>query len=142
MWLNRKNIVTRRPSRKLDHHPIVPYKIVKVVSPWAYKLELPAEIEIHPVQHVSYLNPVDEDLFPGQRAPPPPPVQVNGEEEWYVDEILDSRMCRRRLEYLVKWTGYEKEDWRPAESLNKLEAVDNFHRCYSNKPGSLPESGH
>ncbi len=79
-----------------------PYKIIKVVSPWAYKLELPDEVQIHPVQHISYLDPVDEDPFPRQRTPPPPPVQVDGEDEWYVDEILDSRMRWRRLEYLVK----------------------------------------
>ncbi len=142
VWLNTKNIVTRRPSRKLDHRRIGPYKIVKVVSPWAYKLELPDEVQIHPVQHVSYLDPVNEEPFPGQRTPPPPPVQVDGEDEWYVDEILDSRMRRRRLEYLVKWTGYEEADWRPAETLNELEAVDDFHRRYPNKPGPLPSPEH
>jgi hypothetical protein len=31
---------------------------------------------------------------------------VDGQDEWYVDEILDSWMRRRRLEYLVKWMGY------------------------------------
>jgi hypothetical protein len=134
VWLNTKNILTHRPSRNLDHRRIGNSKIVKVVSPWAYKLELPEEIQIHPVEHVSYLDPVDEDPFPGQRTPPPPP---DGEDEWYVDEILDSRMRRRRFEYLVKWTGYEEADWRPAETLNELEAVDDIHRWYPNKPGPL-----
>ncbi len=140
VWLNTKNFVTRHLSRKLDHRRIGPYKIVKVVSPWAYQLELPVEVEIHPVRHVSYLNPVDDDLFPGQHTPPPRPVQVDGEDEWYVDGILDSGMRRRGLEYLVKWTGYEEADWRPAETLNELEAVDDFHRWYPHKPGPLPES--
>ncbi len=99
VWLNTKNIVTHRPSYKLDHRRIGPYKIVKVVSPWAYKPELPDEVQIHSVQHVSYLDPVDKEPFPGQQAPLSPPVQVDREDEWYVDEILDSRMRRRRLEY-------------------------------------------
>jgi hypothetical protein len=67
---------------------------------------------------------------------------VVGENEWYVDEILDSQMRRRRLEYLVKWTGYEEADWRPAETLNELEAVDDFHIRYSSKLGPLPTPKH
>jgi hypothetical protein len=105
-WLNTENIVTRRPSRKLDHRQIGPYKIVKVVSPWAYKLEMSDKVQIHPVQHVSYIHPVDKNPLPGQRTPPPLPVHVDGEDEWYVYEILDSWMHRRRLEYFVKCTGY------------------------------------
>jgi len=31
---------------------------------------------------------------------------VDGEEEWVVEEILDSRMVNRRLYYLVKWEGF------------------------------------
>ncbi len=86
------------------------------------------------------LDPVDEDLFPGQGTPSPLLVQVDGEDEWYVDEILDSWTRRRRLEYLVKWTGYEEADWHSAETLNELVAVDDFHRRYPNKPEPLPES--
>jgi hypothetical protein len=88
------------------------------------------------------MDPVDEDPFPGQRTPPPPPVQVDGENESYVDGILDSRMRRRRLEYLVKWTGYAEADWRPAETLNELEAVDHFHRRYPIKLGPLTAPEH
>jgi hypothetical protein len=38
----------------------------------------------------------------------PPPTLVDGEEEYEVKEILDSRMCYNCLEYLVKWKGYKK----------------------------------
>ncbi len=85
---------------------------------------------------------MDGGPFPGERAPPPPPVQVDEKDEWYLDEILNSRMRRRRLEYLIKWAGYEEADWRPAEILNELGAVDDFYRQYTNKPGPLPESEH
>jgi hypothetical protein len=138
VWLNAKNIVTRRPSRKLDHRRLGPFTISKVISHWVFRLELPASIRIHPVQHVSLLDPAHDDPLPGQRIPPPPPVEVEGEEEWLVDEILDSRIRRRRLQYLVQWTGYEQPDWQPAENVNELEAVDTFHRRYPDKPGPLP----
>jgi hypothetical protein len=79
-----------------------PFAIVKVVSPWAYELELPPQVKIHPVQHVSLLDLAYEDLLPGQTIPPPPPVEVDNELEYHVETILDSRIRYRRLEYLVK----------------------------------------
>jgi hypothetical protein len=139
VWLNAQNIATQRPSRKLDHRRIGPYEIIKVVSPYAYKLQFPASIKYHPVQHVSLLDPFDDDPLPGQHNPPPPPVIVDDNEEWHVEEILDSRLYRRRLQYLVKWIGFDRPDWEPAEGVNKLEAVDRFHERYPDKPGPLPE---
>ena len=56
-----------------------------------------------------------------------------------MEEILDSRIYYRRLQYLVKWIGFDRPDWKPAEGVNKLEAVDRFHQRYPEKPGPLPE---
>src|SRR6267378_4162722 len=63
--------------------------------------------------------------------PPPPPELINGEEEYVVEEIQDSRMFRRRLQYLVKWEGYgtEGNTWEYAEHVNNTpERVAEFHR--------------
>lgn len=139
VWLNAKNIVTRRPARKLDHRRLGPFRILKVISPWAYKLQLPASIRIHPVQHISLLDPVAQDPFPGQVIAPPPPVEVDGDEEYFVEQVLDARIRYRRLEYLVRWTGYEETSWERAENVNGLKAVDDFHARYPDKPGPLPE---
>jgi hypothetical protein len=49
-------------------------------------------------------------------------------------------MFRRRLQYLLKWTFHDQPDWRPAEDMNKLAAVDWFHEEYPTKPGPLPEN--
>ena len=35
-----------------------------------------------------------------------PPVEVEGEEEYVVEEILDSHLRCNKLEVLVKWEGY------------------------------------
>jgi hypothetical protein len=60
-----------------------------------------------------------------------------------MDEVLDSgwtgRGRNRKLEYLVKWTGYDQPLWEPAENVNELEAVDRFHKQYPGKPEPLPE---
>lgn len=140
VWLNAKNITTRRPARKLDYKRLGPFKVIEVVSPNAVRLELPESMRIHNVFHVSLLDLTSDDPYPGQRHEPPPPVEVDGEEEYLVDEVLDSRIFRRRLEYLVKWTGYDSPDWQPASNVNKLQAVDDFHKRFPNKPGPLPEN--
>ena len=63
----------------------------KAISLYAYKLDLPALIRIHPVFHVSLLRPAATDPVPRQSQPPPPPVEVDRIEEWEVEEIVDSR---------------------------------------------------
>jgi hypothetical protein len=49
-------------------------------------------MKIHPVFHVSLLEPLAGDPLPNQVIPPPPPIKVEGEEEFWVKEILDSRI--------------------------------------------------
>ena len=139
MWFNTQNVTTQRPSHKLDHCRLGPYEILKVVSPYAYKLQFPAAVQYHPVQHVSLLDPFDDDPLPGQQNVPPPPVIVDDAEEWHVEEILDSKMYCQRLQYLVKWIGFDRPNWEPAEGVNKLEAVNRLYQRYPEKPGPLPE---
>lgn len=59
-------------------------------------------MNVHPVFHVSLLNPVVNNPDPVQVIPPSPPVEVDGEEEFEVEEVLDSRYNRTKLQYLVK----------------------------------------
>ena len=123
----------------MDNKRLGPFKITKVVSPHAYELELPRTMRVHPVFSVSLLDPAADDPLPGQHNPPPPPIIVDEQEEYEVEEILDSKMVRRRLKYKVKWTGYDEPTWAAAEDLNRTAAVDEFHRRYPDKPGPLPE---
>jgi hypothetical protein len=102
VWFNSKNIVTRRPSRKLDHRRMRPFEIVKIVFPWAYELRFPDELRVHSVQHVSLLELADEDPLSGQMAAPPPPIEEDEGLEFQVEEIADSRLYYRKLRYLVK----------------------------------------
>jgi hypothetical protein len=141
VWLDGRNWKTRRPAHKLDNKRHGPFRVSEVISPYAYRLELAEGMRVHPVFHVSLLDPAADDPYPGQRQDPPPPVEIDGEQEWFVDEILDSRLYgrHRKLQYLVKWTGYDQPKWEPAEDVNGLEAVDRFHAAHPDKPGPLPE---
>ena len=128
VWFNAQNVTTQWPSRKLDHCRLGPYEVINVVSLYAYKLQFPATVQYHLVQHVSLLDPFDDDPLLGQEYLPPPPVIVDDNEEWHVEEILDSRIYHRRLQYLVKWIRFDRPDWEPTKGINKLEAVDRFHQ--------------
>ena len=95
--MDARNIKTRRPSAKLDHRRLGPYEVIESVGASAVRLRLPATVQIHPVFHVSLLEHAAEDPNPGQIAPPPPAVIVDGEEEWEVETIPDSRLHYNRL---------------------------------------------
>ena len=51
---------------------------------------------IHPVFHVSMLEPSAPNEFPDRDETPPPPVIVDGETEFEISEILDSKIDKWR----------------------------------------------
>jgi hypothetical protein len=105
------------------------------VGTHAYRLKFPRSIKRHPVVHVSEIEPAGNDPLPGQIHKPPPPVVIDGEEEWEVEEVVDSRRRYRKLEYKVKWVGDEEATWQPAGDLeNAADMVELFHQKYPNKP--------
>src|SRR5258705_5882112 len=127
VWLDARNITTQRPSRKLDHKRLGPFPVAEFIPPNSYRLILPDTMKNHPTYHVSLLERVAEDPFPGQEIPPPPPIMVDDKEEYIVEEVLDSQIRLKRLQYLIKWLEYAQADWMYAEEVNELEAVDSIY---------------
>ena len=60
-------------------------------------------------------------MIEGRTQPPPLPEIIEGEEEYEVRAILDSKIVRRKLEYYVDWEGYTPEErtWEPVEHLTR-----------------------
>jgi len=145
VWLVRKHIRTARPSSKLDSTKLGPFKIVGPVGSRAFRLNLPQSMRrVHPVFHVSLLEPHLNNDIDGRVAPPPPPIEVTGDVEWEVEAILDSKMIRGRLKYFVDWKGFppSERSWEPLQNLEHCpELLDAYHQRYPDKPGperSLP----
>jgi hypothetical protein len=53
------------------------------------------------VQLILHLSKVSEDPLPGQIKPAPPPVIINGEEEYEVEHIKDSFSFPHQIQYWV-----------------------------------------
>ena len=103
----------------------------------AYKLELPPSMaRIHNVFNGYLLKQANEPEFEEQQSdPPPPPIIVDNQEEYEVAEVLDSRLHRGKLQFLVKWVGYTEATWQPESDLgNAQEAVADFYRLHPGAP--------
>ena len=102
VWMDAQNITTQWTSKKLDWKHFRPYKILEVVSPWAYHLELPKNLHVYPVQPILYLLKISNNLLPGQVELPLPFIIIDNKEEYKVEYINNSRIFKYPLQYLFK----------------------------------------
>ena len=138
MYLDASDIHTTRPSQKLSHQRLGPFPVARKVGNGAYHLRLPPSMSrLHLVFNVVKLTLAPNDPVPGQRLHPPPlPEIIDGENEFIVEEILDSRVINRKLRYLIKWEGYgiEHNSWEPADDVHALERIMDFHQRHPGAP--------
>ena len=144
VFVKSDHICTTRPSKKLVEKYLGPFKIIAQAGTHLFTLRLPSSMRaIHPVFHVSMLEPSTPNPFPAREAIPEPPVILDREPEYKILEILNSKIDKHRkcrLQYLVRLTGYEGTDEEtsrlPASELGHAsEVVSNFHQAYPEKPG-------
>jgi hypothetical protein len=92
VYLNHKNIKTKRPNNKLDFKMLGPYLIKRKISDVVFKLQLPKNMKIHLKFYISLLEPTH----------PNTPLDAEGQEienteEYEVKGILDKRKIRNQL---------------------------------------------
>ena len=111
-------------NRKLTQQREGPFRIKRKVGLLAYELDLPPNIQVHPVISVAQLEPVPKTKDPfARRALSPAPIRAiddlsqenaqaikeldpNDPAPYYeIDRLLGKRISRGRLQYLVKWKG-------------------------------------
>jgi hypothetical protein len=109
VWLDTRNILTRRPCKKLDHKNSGPFTILTVIAPDVYRLDLPTSMEIHPVFHANLLRPAASQPFPNQQdTEPAPQIDDQGRLGYEVEEVVGSRWTgtrHRDIKYTVRWVG-------------------------------------
>jgi len=145
VWLLPRNIRTTRPCKKLDYKKIGPFTILARIGESAYKLDLPPSMRIHNTFHISLLELYHDDKFSSQRTQPPPPIIIEGEPEYELEQIIDSRLHYGKLQYRAKWTGYPPEHdkvWYPYKDFeNPSITKQRFHQKYPRNPALDQDRG-
>jgi hypothetical protein len=93
--------------------------------------------------YVDLLKRAEDDLFSSQIRDNTqlPPLFVDGEPEYIIEEIKKARLKkmgkRNRRKVLVKWKGYKKEIWEPRKKFLETETLAQFERKFGtgNKVG-------
>ena len=134
------------PSKKLSKKYLGPYEIIAQPGLQSFILCLPDTIRaIHPIFHISMLEPAIPNTFQQCSEPLPAPVIIDGEPEYEISKIVDSKIDRQRackLLYKVIWLGYKDTNndskWLPAMELEHTkELLNDFHLKYLSKLGPL-----
>ena len=77
------------------------YKILEQIR-YSFKLKLPDSIKVHLVFYVDYLQKDPDNLLLGQSNPNQPMLQMNGQDEYEVQEVLVVKLTQGKLSYKVK----------------------------------------
>jgi hypothetical protein len=111
VWLEGKNLHVKG-TRKLLPKRYGPFQITERIGVIAYRLRLPESMKIHDVFHIDLLLPYKETEAYGPAYTRPPLDLIEGEEEYEIESIRDTRLKGRgrRRQYLVHWKGYPNSD--------------------------------
>ena len=128
----------QKSGRKLSAQHYGPFEIEEQLSPVTFKLKWPERlVRIYLVFHASKLSSYTEASSKEQKPTLPLLDFIDGHKEFEVKKILDSQFVRRgkkkKLQYFVRWHGYNASDdnWEPVENLTRAkEAIKEFYEKY------------
>ena len=113
-------------TNKLNPINLGPFEIIKSNGKNSFSLKLPSNMRVHNSFHVSKLklsNQNDNNKFPLRELQPPPDPIINedGESEYEIEKIVDHRKKRNRMEYRVRWKGFDstEDTWETTNTLSK-----------------------
>lgn len=122
--------ITSRPSDKLSF-PVTQqhYKIVEKTGHGSFRLAVPDSWRGSDVFPPDRLRRYPNNPLPGQEAENPPGEDIDGQEEWEVERILESRTHYGKLQYRAQWRGWDPDPkWYPATDFrNAPAALQRFH---------------
>ena len=135
VWLEGRNLKTHHPTVKLASWWYGPFPINKKLSPVTYRLSLPLAMKVHPVFHIDLLTWYKETEAHGPNYKKPLPNIINGEPEWEVEKIINSRYKghHKKLQFLVRWKGFSpsEDSWVSKLDLSTLDLVAEFYTTHS-----------
>ena len=90
VWLDTQNIKTNYHKKIAPKHE-GPFKIIEILGPLNYRLQLPSTWKLHNNFHAIFLMPYMENEVHGPNYLRPPPDIENDEERWEIETILKHR---------------------------------------------------
>jgi len=129
--LSTRHLRSPRPKRKLDYKFLGPFRVTEVIGKQAYRLELPKTLQIHPVFHVSLLEPYKGSTIAGRQQPPLMEIDLKEDDVYEVEAILGQKVDDQgRWTYKIRWKGYaeDEDSWEPATHIS-----DAAMRAYKRK---------
>ena len=134
-YLSTRNLVQEglTGARKLMPKFCGPFKVSHANSDVTFRRDLPKPLQdrgIHNAFHARLLRPAHMmENDPRSPSPPPPILFDNQEPEYEVERVLAHRKRRKRIQYLVKWTGYPdtENSWVDASDLHAPDLLQAYH---------------
>jgi len=97
-----KFIWTTRPSKKLSEKYLGPFEVTNKPGTYSYLVNLPDHLRsIHPVFHVSQLEPVLASQISNCTNPPPPPIKIDRNLKFKVVQVLDLKLDKWKKDPLL-----------------------------------------
>ncbi len=138
MFLNSRNIMILRSSKKLDDKMLELFKILIEIK-HAYRLKLSLTMKIHSKFASNLLQLDSKNALEEQWNESPDSIVIEDEDEWKVKNILNFRHYERDkwLQYHVNWKEYDVNlHWYnvdESEFKECLKIINDFHERYLNK---------
>jgi len=133
VWLDMRNVRLPEGRKRKFTRLHEQFRVTEVIGNGSYRLDIPGGM--YNGFNSNLLRPVAQDPFPSQEQDDvqPDPIEVEGEMEYGIEAITDTRVKRGRgrggplkREFLVKWEGYAEPTWEPIETLRDTAALDEF----------------
>jgi hypothetical protein len=133
VWLDAQHLKIKSKSQKLNPKRLGPFKVLNRVGDLDYRIELPPTMDLHNVFHADRLTRATINKTYG-KLPQPDPIEIDGDLEFEVEKILDSKHDQRYssgILYLVRWKGYGPggDTWEGIKNLEHAKkAIADFHK--------------
>ena len=144
--LSTENINFAHINKKFTPKFAGPFEVIEKVGQSSYQLQIPASWKIYNVFNEKLLKKYIEPSTSIQKDRERERDELMEIEEetgdYEVERIIDSRLQRGKLQYLIKWKNYpiEESTWEPEDNLEKAKAtIAKFHRENPSAPRRIRE---
>jgi hypothetical protein len=126
--LSIKNIKLKNSNQKFSHKFIKSFRIVETMNKQAYRLIFSFFYRIHDVFHVFYLKLYkkrkDDNIISKYSSF----EFLDDDEVNEVEEILQKKISKRIIYYLIKWKNWSKKynEWVAEKNINALDLLQKF----------------